>query len=148
MDVEAAPLVTPGVTVTPASSSVTSTQPLRVTIAVSGGSGNPVATGSIVLSTGSYSSTAAPISQGSVILTVPAGTLGGGSNTLSAVYTPDKASALTYNSATGTASVTAPATGQTITFAAARLAGNLRLGSHDLALGHRQSIGQSSDLFD
>ena len=113
---EAAPLVTPAVTLTPASNSIPATQPLAVTVQVSGGSGNPVPTGSVVLSAGSFSSIAAPISQGSVILAIPAGTLSGGSNTLTAAYTPDKASALTYSSATGAGAVTATAL-QSINFA-------------------------------
>ena len=107
--VQAAQLVTPLVTVIPSSNSASIAQPLGVTVQVAGGSGNPLPTGSIVLSTGSYNSVAAPISQGAVILTIPAGTLTGGNNTLAAVYTPDNASALTYSTATGSNSVSATA---------------------------------------
>lgn len=39
----------PTVTVTPSSSSVTTSQALMATVAVSGGSGNPTPTGSVVL---------------------------------------------------------------------------------------------------
>jgi hypothetical protein len=94
---------TPTVTVTPASSSITTAQNLGVTIAVSGTSG--AATGSVVLSSGSYTSSATTLSSGSASITVPAGSLAPGTDTLTAAYTPDSASSATYNSASGTASV-------------------------------------------
>lgn len=95
--------VTPTVTVTPASGSITSAQNLSVTIAVSGSSGTP--TGSVVLSSGSYTSSAATLSSGSASITIPAGSLSPGTDTLTARYTPDNNSSATYNSASGTASV-------------------------------------------
>ncbi len=106
---------TPTVTVTPASSSITTAQSLAVTIAVAGTSGTP--TGSVALSSGSYTSSAATLSSGSATITIPAGSLAAGSDTLTAKYTPDSASSATYNSASGTASVTvtAPATTPTVT---------------------------------
>jgi len=106
---------TPTVTVTPASSSITTAQSLAVTITVSGSSGTP--TGSVVLSSGSYTSSAATLSSGSATITIPAGSLAAGSDTLTAKYTPDSASSATYNSASGTASVTVtqPATTPTVT---------------------------------
>ena len=110
-----APATTPTVTVTPASSSITIAQSLSVTIAVSGTSGTP--TGSVVLSSGSYTSSAATLSSGSATITIPAGSLATGSDALTAEYTPDNASSSLYNSASGTASVTvtAPATTPTVT---------------------------------
>ena len=95
---------TPAVTVTPGSSSITTAQSLSVTITVSGASGTPA--GSVTLSSGSYTSSAAALSSGSATITVPAGSLVAGSDTLTAAYTPDSASATKYNSASGTASVT------------------------------------------
>jgi hypothetical protein len=93
---------TPTVTVSPASSSITMTQALSVTVAVNGGSGNPVATGSLTLTSGAYTSAAAALSNGSATIIVLAGALALGSNALTANYTPDSNSSSTYNSASGT----------------------------------------------
>jgi hypothetical protein len=60
----------------------------------------------VVLSSGSYTSSAATLSSGSATITFPSGSLGAGSDTLTANYSPDSASSATYNSASGTASVT------------------------------------------
>ena len=95
---------TPMVAVTPASSSITTAQSLGVTIAVSGTSGTP--TGSVLLSSGSYTSSAAALSFGSATIAIPAGSLAAGSDTLTGKYTPDSASTATFNSASGTATVT------------------------------------------
>ena len=95
---------TPTVAVTPASSSITAAQSLSVTIAVSGTGGTP--TGSVVLSSGSYISSAATLNSASATITIPAGSLAAGSATLTAKYTPDSGSSSSYNSASGTASVT------------------------------------------
>jgi len=95
---------TPMVTVTPAASSINSAQTLAVTVSVSGSSSVP--TGSVILSSGSYASSATSLSSGSATITIPAGALAAGSVTLTAKYTPDSASIAAYNSANGTASVT------------------------------------------
>ncbi len=102
---------TPTVAVTPASSSITTAQSLSVTITVSGTSGTP--TGSVTLSSGSYTSSAAALSTGSANITIPAGSLAAGSDTLTATYTPDSASSTSYNIASGTASVTVTTSNQT-----------------------------------
>src|ERR1017187_4239658 len=47
--IQASSRTTPSVTVSPASSSITTTQALSVTVVVNGGSGNPAATGSVTL---------------------------------------------------------------------------------------------------
>jgi hypothetical protein len=73
---------------------------------VSGGSGRSAPTGSVILSSGSYVSSSAVLSQGIVIVSIPASTLAMGSESLTASYTPDTASSLTFNSATGTSSIT------------------------------------------
>jgi hypothetical protein len=120
-------LITPTVTVTPSASSITTAQALTVTVAVSGGSGNPVPTGSVTLTSGSYTSTTATLAGGSATINVAAGALAVGSDTLTVSYTPDAASSSTYNSATGTSPETVlqayvltvnstnPASGVTIT---------------------------------
>ena len=97
--------IPPGVTVTPSPSAITTAQVLTVTLLISGGSGNPTATGTVVLSGGGYSSGPAALSGGSAVISVPAGSLAAGSDTLTAAYTPDTNSATTYNSSSGSATV-------------------------------------------
>jgi subtilase family serine protease len=95
---------TPTVTVTPSSYQITTAQALTVPVGVSGGAGNQTATGSVILSSGSYTSAATPLSSGSATINIPAESLAAGSDTLKATYTPDSNSSSTYNSATGTSS--------------------------------------------
>jgi hypothetical protein len=116
VSVEAAVKITPAVTVTPSSSTIQPTQSLQVTMQVSGGSGHSTPTGSIVLSSGSYVSATAVLSQGSVTISIPAGVLAVGTDTLTANYSPDNASALTYTSASGSNTLSALQTSQTINF--------------------------------
>jgi len=66
----AASATTPTVTVTPGASSITTTQSLTVTIKVSG---STTPTGSVILSSGSYTSSATTLSSGSASITIPAG---------------------------------------------------------------------------
>ena len=98
--------VTPTVTVTASAKTITAKQALTVTVAVNGGSGNPAPTGSVILSSGAYTSAAATLASGSATISIPAGTLSLGSDTLSVSYTPDSSSSPSYNSAMGTASET------------------------------------------
>ena len=107
--IEAPPLTTPTVTVTPSATSITAAQALTVTVAVSGGSGKATPTGSVTLSGGGYTSNATSLSNGSAIITIPAGSLTTGSDTISALYTPDSASSTTYNIAGGATLVTVTA---------------------------------------
>ncbi len=102
--------IAPAVTATPAASSIATTQSLAVTVAVSGGSGNPTPTGSVILTSGSYASAAATLSSGGAQITIPAGSLATGSDTLTAAYTPDAASSSIYNKAAGTAAVSVAST--------------------------------------
>ena len=99
-------ITTPTVTVTPASSTLSTTATLPLTIVVSGGSGATTPTGSIVLTSGSYTSSATTLSAGSAAITIPAGSLSAGNDTLTATYTPDTTSSSLYATATGTASAT------------------------------------------
>jgi hypothetical protein len=96
----------PTVTVTPGSSSISLTQPLQVTVAVSGGSGNLMPTGSVTLSGGGYTSASATLTSGSAQFTIPASSLSTGTITLTGSYTPDATSNTSYKSATGTGQVT------------------------------------------
>jgi subtilase family serine protease len=103
-------LFTPTITVKPASSPITTAQPLAVTVAVSGGSGNPPLTGIIYLSGGNYSGSATLI-NGSSALNIAAGLLPVGTDSLNASYVPDSQSSSIYSNASGSASVTVTATG-------------------------------------
>ena len=106
---------TPTVTVTPTPSSITTIQGVSVTVAVSGGLGNPTATGSVTLSGGGYTSAPTTLSGGSATINVPAGKLNIGTDTLTANYTPDPGSSSTYSSASGTGPVVVSAASPTVT---------------------------------
>lgn len=97
---------TPAVSVAPASSSISNTQSLSITLTVSSTAGGPVPTGTITLTSGSFTSSPATLSNGVASITIAAGTLGTGTDTLTANYTPDSASSGTYNTASNSASVT------------------------------------------
>ena len=103
---------TPTVAVSSFSSSITTAQALTVTVSVSGRSGSSTPTGSVRLTSGSYTSAATTLSSGTATISLPAGSLAAGMDTLTVTYTPDSSSSPTYNSASNTASVTvtAPAT--------------------------------------
>ncbi len=93
---------TPSVTVTPSSSSVTAAQGLSVTVAVGGGGGAPIPTGTVTISGGGYTSAVVTLSAGAATISIPAGSLASGSDTLTASYTPDASSSPTYNGSAGT----------------------------------------------
>ncbi len=115
--VTAAALITPTVTVTPSPASITTTQALSVTVALNGGSGNPTPTGSVTLASGSYSSGAVTLASGTATINIAAGSLAAGTDTLSVTYTPDANSSTTYNSATGSNTVTVTAATVQVTVA-------------------------------
>jgi hypothetical protein len=90
------------VTVTPSLAGITTAQSLSVTVAVSGGAANPTPTGSVFLTSGTYSSASASLVAGSATINVPAGSLAAGTDTLTATYSSDS----NYNPKTGTGTVT------------------------------------------
>lgn len=100
------PKITPAVTIALSASSITTAQGLTVTVAVGGA---PTPNGSIMLSSGNYTSAAFTLSSGGATVSIPAGSLAAGADTLSVSYTPDSSSSAIYNSATGTTSVTVTA---------------------------------------
>lgn len=104
-------LATPTVTVTPPSSSIFVNQSLAVTITVAGTSGGPTPTGNITLSSGTYTSPATPLANGTVSITIPANSLALGTDTLTATYSGDT----NYSTATGMAPVTVNPAGATAT---------------------------------
>lgn len=114
------PKTTPTVTVTPAYPDISAAQVLPVTVVVNGGTGNPTPTGSVTLTSGSYTSAATILTGGSASIGIVAGSLATGSDTLKASYTPDSSSSSLYNPATGTSS--------TVTVAAAPACNSTLLG--------------------
>lgn len=95
----------PTVTVTPEATSISSDQALSVAVAVAAPAGSATPTGSVVLSSGTYTSASAELSSGNASFDIPAGSLAAGSVTISAAYTPDAAAAATYGSASGSAAI-------------------------------------------
>jgi predicted secreted protein len=105
--------VAPTVTVTPAQSSITNMQVLPVIVTVTGTGATP--TGSVVLSSTSYTSPAATLVAGVATINVPAGALAiGATDTLTAAYTPDAGSTAAYTTGTGTGTVTVTAIAVTL----------------------------------
>jgi hypothetical protein len=98
-------ITTPNVVVTPSLSSILTTQGLSVTVVVSSGTGNATPTGTVTLTSASYSSGPETLASGRATISVPANALSAGSDTLKAMFTPDQASAPIYTEASGTASV-------------------------------------------
>ena len=94
--------ITPAVELTLSASSITAAQSLTATIAVGAATGDPVPTGTVTLTSGKYTSVATALAGGSATITVPAGSLPAGSDSLTATY----AGSAIYNAASGTASVT------------------------------------------
>ncbi len=99
VQVIAAPVAT--VTVLPSLSNIVSVQALNVNITVNGNTGNPTPTGSVKLSSGSYTSASTILNGGGTTITVPASSLAIGNDTLTSQYSGDTV----YGAATGTSSV-------------------------------------------
>ena len=83
-------------------------QPLMFTVSVSTNTGNPIAapTGTITLTSGSYTSAATPLSVGSAAFTIPGNTLAQGFDAITATYSGDVNYAPSSNQ--GYVSITAP----------------------------------------
>jgi trimeric autotransporter adhesin len=88
------------VTATPAATSIDVTEALSVSVAVTGGSGTP--TGSVSITSGSYTSAAANLDGGIATVIIPSNSLAVGADTLTVNYTGDGV----YSATTGSASVT------------------------------------------
>jgi hypothetical protein len=139
-----APATTPTVTVTPNMATITTSQELIVTITVVGNSGAAPATGSVTLTSGSFSSGPIPVTQGSSVISIAAGLLAVGTDTLTAAYTPDTADTGVYNSATGTGTVTVTSQGSTGTVPAAPTGLTAAAGDQQVALAWNASPGATS----
>jgi hypothetical protein len=92
----------PTMALTPSSTSITTAQGLTVTVALSGGSGNPTPTGSVILTGGGYTSALTALAGGSSTFSIAAGSLATGTDTLTANYYGDN----TYSARTGNVSIT------------------------------------------
>jgi len=90
----------PVVTVAPSSQAIGVSQSVAVSVTV-GGEASYTPTGSVTLSSGTYTSGAVPLSNGTASITIPGSSLPVGTDTLTATYSGDA----NYISATGTASV-------------------------------------------
>jgi hypothetical protein len=144
-------LVTVGavsVTVVPSASSINAGQALPVTITVSAGSSSPLATGKVTLICGSYTSPTTALANGSATITIPAGTLAPGVDTLTVDYGNGN-----YAGATGGASVTvtsgSPAfsiTGTAVTVTAGATSGNTSTITVTPAGGFTGSVGLSAAI--
>lgn len=98
---------TSSVTVTPSpSGGVNTAQALTVAVAVTSSAGTPP--GTVTLSSGNYASLATSLSNGQATVTIPAGLLAVGTDTLTATFT---SSSTSYGNATGTANVTVTTSG-------------------------------------
>ena len=101
------PKITPTVSITLTPPSFDLSLPYTATISVFGGSGNQAPSGTVKLNAGATAiGTATVFGGGTVSIFGSAGSLPLGTDTLTAVYTPDAAGALVYNSASGSTSVT------------------------------------------
>lgn len=92
----------PTATLTPASSTVTTAQPLAVTVVVTGLSGGPMPTGTVTLTGSNYNSGPTALDNGNVAFNIPAGSLVVGVYSLTAVYSGDA----NYYGAQATAQIT------------------------------------------
>jgi hypothetical protein len=77
-------------------------QPLSVTVNVAPGTGVPGPTGTVTLSSGSYTSSATPLVSGSATINIPANSFAVGNDTLTATYSGDT----NYSPGTGSEPVT------------------------------------------
>jgi hypothetical protein len=89
------------ITVNPASSTITNAETDLVSITVAGVTGQPAPTGTVTLTSGSYSAQQT-LSSGAASFTIPAGALASGANTLTATYGGDSS----YSGSTSTTAVT------------------------------------------
>lgn len=98
-------VATPTVTATLSLPSVTTAQALSVAISISYNHGNITPTGTVSVSGGGFTSSAATLVGGNATIVIPAGSLAVGSDTLTIAYTPDAASSSLYTNASSTASI-------------------------------------------
>jgi trimeric autotransporter adhesin len=99
---------TPKITVTPSVSSITTAQTLSVTVSISGPTGAPTPIGSVILTSGSYTSASTPLTGGTATISISAGALAVGSDAITAAYSGDTNYTTTTASATVTVTAISP----------------------------------------
>jgi len=128
------------VLVTPSAASVSTAQPLTVTVVASGAGSSLLPSGSVTLTIGSYLSAAATLTGGAATIAIPAGSLAAGTDSIAASYTPDNASSTYFESGSGTSSilvttpvapVTSTVAASAITASSATVAGTVNPGGAD-----------------
>jgi hypothetical protein len=82
-------IASPSIQFLPSYPTITATQPLTTTITVSGPAGTATPTGTVSLSSGTYTSPPAQLTAGSASVTIPASTLPAGSDMVIASYSGD-----------------------------------------------------------
>jgi hypothetical protein len=136
------------VTVTPAASSVAINAPLTVAATVDASHVGVTPSGTVTLSSGSYTSAPANLSPAGATFTIPANSLVNGSNVLTVAYSGDSY----YAPATGTATetVTAPQgitiSGTTVTLAPGATTGNTSTVTVSPTLGFTGSVALTAAL--
>jgi hypothetical protein len=98
-------VATPTVSATLSLPSVTTAQALSITISVSYNHGNITPTGTVTVSGGGFTSSAATLASGTATVVIPAESLAVGTDTLTIAYTPDAASSSLYTGVSSTESV-------------------------------------------
>jgi subtilase family serine protease len=111
-------LPVPTVTVTPSAATITAGQPLTITVTVAGATGQPVATGTVTLTSWGYSAPAITLASGKATFVIPAGSLPGAidTTTFTVQYIPDPASSAAFSEASGTCSVAVTLINPTLSF--------------------------------
>jgi len=99
------PAVRPAVSLNPSQTIFANSQSLSVGVFVTDIQYYPNPTGTVTVTSGSYSSGPVALVNQSATINIPAGSLAVGLDTLTAVYTPDAASASNYLSVSGTVQV-------------------------------------------
>jgi hypothetical protein len=130
--------VTPNIALTLSQSSISEATALTVSVQVADSVGNAVPSGTIVLTSGSYTSAIVTLTSGSGAIMVPAGTLPVGTDTVTINYVPDTTSAPLYNSASATRNISETQATPTITWATPAAI------TYGTALGSTQSNATSS----
>jgi hypothetical protein len=93
--------ITPYIWVGVNPASPTTAQALTVSVSVNGSTGNPTPTGTVVLTSGTYTSAPTGLSNGNATFNLAAGVLPVGLDTITATYTPDAQGSALYGSASG-----------------------------------------------
>ena len=90
------PRVAPTFTLSPSQTVISDTQAMTVGVVVNAAQYYPTPTGSVTLTSGSYTSLPVVLVSARATITVPAGSLAVGSDTLTVTYTPDASSMPNY----------------------------------------------------